>query len=80
MRRFCASQLSALVWAALIGIINLRLVYLDDILIAGTKRDVAKGYARVVDRFKKAGFVISVKSVSMPSKQLNFIGKAVDMQ
>ena len=76
----CQSIVSALVRAALIGIIILRLVYLDDVLLAVTERDVVKGYARVVDRFKKAGFLMSPKSVSRPSKQLDLIGKAIDMQ
>ena len=76
----CQSVVTALVRAALFGIIMLHLVYLDDVLLAGTKRNVAKGYARVVDRFQKAGFPISIKSVSTPSKQSHFIGKAIDMQ
>ena len=48
----CQSVVSTLVRAALIGIIILLLLYLDDVLLAGTERDVAKGSARVVDLTK----------------------------
>ena len=58
----------------------LRLVYLENVFLAGTKRDVTKVYAQVVDRCNRARFLISLKSVTKPSKQLDFIGKAIDMQ
>ena len=54
-------------------------VYLDDILIVGTRRFVRKAVRRARHRLKRVGFIISPKSVMEPSRQLDFVGKVFDL-
>ena len=50
-------------------------VYLDDILVLGTRRFVRKVVRRVRQRLQRVGFVISQKSVTEPARDLHFVGK-----
>ena len=54
-------------------------VYKDDILIVGTRRFVRKAVHRARHRLQRVGFVISPKSVTEPSHNLNFVGKVFDL-
>ena len=55
-------------------------VYLDDILIVGTKRFVRKVVRRARHRLQRVGFVISPKSVIEPSRNVDFVGKVFDLR
>ena len=53
-------------------------VYLEDILIVGTRRFVRKAVHRARQRLRRVGFVISGKSVTEPVRDLDFVGKVFD--
>ena len=55
-------------------------VYRDDILIVGTRRFVRKAVCRAWHRWRRVGFVISQKSVTQPSHDLDFVGKVFDLK
>ena len=55
-------------------------VYLDDILIVGTRRFVRKAVRCARHRLQRVGFVISQKSVTGPSHDLDFVGKVFDLK
>ena len=55
-------------------------VYLDDILIVGTQHFVCKAVRRARHRLQRVGFVISPKSVTKPSCNLDFVGKVFDLR
>ena len=55
-------------------------VYLDDILIVGTRRFVRKAVRWAKHRLQCVGFVISPKSVTEPSRNLDFVGKVFDLR
>ena len=55
-------------------------VYLDDILIVGTTRFDHKAVRRARQRLQRVGFVISPKSVTEPTRDLDFIGKVFDLK
>ena len=54
-------------------------VYLDDILIVGTRHFVRKAVRRARLRLQSVGFVISPKSETEPARSLDFVGKTFDL-
>ena len=54
-------------------------VYVDDILIVGMRRFVPKAVCQARHRLKRVGFIISPKSVTEPSRQLDFVGNIFDL-
>ena len=54
-------------------------VYLDDILIVGTRRFVRKAVRLAKHRLQRVGFIVSPKSVTEPSRSLDFVGKVFDL-
>ena len=55
-------------------------VYLDDILIVGTRRFVRKAVCHARQRLQRVGFVISQKSVTELARDLDFVGKVFDLK
>ena len=55
-------------------------VYLDDILVVGTRCFVRKAVRRAWYGLQRVGFVISQKSVTEPSRDLDFVGKVFDLK
>ena len=55
-------------------------VYLDDILIVGTRRFVRKAVHRARQRLQRIGFVISGKFVTEPVRDLDFVGYVFDFK
>ena len=54
-------------------------VYLDDILLVGTRRFVCKAVRRARHRLQGVGFITGPKSVTKPSRHLDFVGKVFDV-
>ena len=55
-------------------------VYLDDILIVGTRRFVKKTVRRARHRLQKVGFIIKKKSETERARRLDFVGKISDLE
>ena len=54
-------------------------VYLDDVLLdAKSRRSLNIGTKAVVHKLRQAGFIISVKSETRPTKRIGFVGKWFD--
>ena len=54
-------------------------VYLDDILIVGTRRFVRKAVRQARHRLQRVGFVLSPRSETEPRRHLDFVGKIFDL-
>ena len=54
-------------------------VYQDDTLIVGMRRFVCKAVRRAKHTLQRVGFIISPKSVTEPSRSLDFLGKVFDL-
>ena len=54
--------------------------YVDDILIVGTRHFVRKAVRRAKHRLQRVGFVISPKSVTEPSRDVDLVGKVFDLR
>ena len=63
-----------------VGVVAACTVYLDKILIVGTRRAVRKAVHRSRQRLQRVGFVISQKSVTEPARDLDLVGKVFDLK
>ena len=52
--------------------------YVDDILVAGARRDPKRAVRRLRGRLQRARFVVSPKSSLEPTRVLDFVGKIFD--
>ena len=55
-------------------------MYLDNILIVGSRRFVRKVVCRAKHRHQKVGFIISKKSETEPARRLDFVRLIFDLE
>ena len=76
----CQKLVYSVVRPSLWWLLVLFFVYLDDILIVGTRRFVRKAVRPARRRLQRVGFVINGKSVTEPARDLDFVGHAFDLK
>ena len=74
----CQKLVSGIVRGVLARLQTDGFVYLDDILLVARQSKVKRGACCVAKKLRRAGFLISPKSVCEPTQRLNFIGKWFD--
>ena len=76
----CQKLVSGIVSGVLARLQTEGFVHLDDILLVATKSKVRRGARCVARKLRKAGFLMSPKSVYEPTQKLDFIGKWFDTE
>ena len=76
----CQRLMGALAENSVYDLEVLPFTYLDDILVAGARRDLKRAVRRLRGRLQRARFVVSPKSSLEPTMVLDFVGKIFDIK
>ena len=77
--QLCQKLVYSVVRVAMWWLPVLFFVFLDNILIVGTRRFLRKAIRRARHRLQKVGFIVSKKCKTEPAKHLEIVGKIFDL-